>query len=671
MALFSRLFGKPDDNTRVYGNVKFPRVQKETARDPGSYAQWVKNHRWNSKNEAWCLKQIPKFKTNPTIGVLMQCTNPRLEFLRESLASIFNQVYPFHRLYIVDRGSSDKEVLDLIQEMEKDSRVKVSFQKSSERDTEAIARIMKKADSEWLLLMGAEDVIEPYALFYMAAYLQDQVQIDFVFADSDLLDDKGLRYAPQFKPIWAVGSTYPLGYYQHPVMMSARIVEKVQGYERAVTLMEKGELLDEASNHSRYVIQVPGILYHARARGLKNEEPPKPVWNVLASESLVNNNNEIQINTDLRIAAQPPAPLKLLWILDSLDLEDGPVLLLSIARYLHKQDKHDITIVSSANGPLKKSYEQLGKVQIVETFEAISNQIKLLHKENTFDAAFIGSLNTGKYPEVLNELNLPSIWHLPEDTSILESLRNQFNQPATILTPSLTQAHGFKVFDTRDVLRELPPAADLAEIKIFKQSNGPNDLRTKFGISRTASVVSIIGPTIERKGQKVFVTSAIELLKLHPEAELEFFIVGERAGSYLDEIKEQLQKSGFSKHFHFVKESESPSERYPFYWISDVIVSCSTHEVFPVSIVEAMAFKKAVIGTHVFRTEEIIQDGGNGFLFNPDDSKHLTEKLEPVVTNRDFAEALGREGLELAMEKYALKKIGTLFDRYLRESIVY
>ena len=49
---------------------------------------------------------------------------------------------------------------------------------------------MKKADSEWLLLMGAEDVIEPYALFYMASYLQDQVQIDFVFADSDLLDDK-------------------------------------------------------------------------------------------------------------------------------------------------------------------------------------------------------------------------------------------------------------------------------------------------------------------------------------------------------------------------------------------------------------------------------------------------------------------------------------------------
>src|SRR6185295_1087680 len=170
-----------------------------------------------------------------------------------------------------------------------------SFQKGAERDTEAFARIMKKADSEWLFLMGAEDIIEPYALYYMASYLQDQVEIDFVFGDSDLIDNNGLRFAPQFKPVWAVGASYPLGYYQHPILMSARIVEKLKGSERAVSLMEEGSLLDDASNHSRYVIQVPGILYHARERGLKNEIPPAPVNNVLMSESLVDKGNEITI----------------------------------------------------------------------------------------------------------------------------------------------------------------------------------------------------------------------------------------------------------------------------------------------------------------------------------------------------------------------------------------
>jgi glycosyltransferase involved in cell wall biosynthesis len=670
MAPLSRIFGKSSSDERVHGSVKFPLVLKEAARDAGPYAHWIQNHRWNKKNEAWCLKQIVKFKKRPTIGVLMQSTNPRFEFLQESFASIFNQVYPFHRLYVVDRGSDDKKVRDLIKEVEKDPRVKVSFQKSAERDTEAIARIMKKADSEWLLLMGAEDLIEPYALYYMAAFLQDQVEIDFVFADSDLIDDNGLRFAPQFKPVWAVGSTYPLGYYQHPVMMSARIVEKLKGYERVVALMEKGELLDEASNHSRYVIQVPGILYHARERGLKNEMPPEPVWNVLVSESLVQQEGKIEMNPNLRIAAEPPSALKILWILDSLEFEDGPLFLFSIARALHKQHNHEIQIVSTQNGPLFSIYEKIGNVTIVKS-EELDSKFQSLNTAHSFDVAFVGSLNTGEYPTILNELSIPNVWHLPEEHSILESLKEHFDQPATILTPSFSNFQMLKSLDPRRVLRELLPAADLAEIKLYKQTHSPIDLREKYGISRNASVVTIVGPTIEQKGQKIFVTSAIELLKRHRDEDLEFFIVGERPGQYLDELKQQIQQSTFSDRFHFVKESNSPFDRYPYYWISDLCVSCSIKEVFPITTLEAMGFKKAVIGSRVFRTQEIIHEDGNGFLFNPGDSQDLAEKLEWVALHRDFAEALGREGLELAMEKYALKKVAALFDRYLRESIVF
>ncbi|HSE39184.1 MAG TPA: glycosyltransferase, partial [Acidobacteriota bacterium] len=611
MAPLSRLFGKSSSDERVHGSIQFPLVLKEAAREAGSYSHWIHNHRWNKKNEAWCLKQIAKFKKRPTIGILMQSSNPRLEFLQESFASIFNQVYPFHRLYVVDRGSDDKKVRDLIKEVEKDPRVKVSFQKSVERDTEAIARIMKKADSEWLLLMGAEDVIEPYALYYMAAFLQDQVEIDFVFADSDLMDDHGLRFAPQFKPVWAVGSTYPLGYYQHPVMMSARIVEKLKGYERVVALMEKGELLDEASNHSRYVIQVPGILYHARERGLKNETPPEAVWNVLVSESLVQQEGKIEINPDLRIAAEPPSSLRILWILDSLEFEDGPLFLFSIARALQKQNNHEITILSTKNGPLFSIYEQIGKVTIVKP-EELAGKIQSLNSEHPFDVAFAGSLESGEYPPVLNELSIPTVWHLPEEHSVLELLREHFDQPATILTPSLSNSQRLKSLDPRGVLRELQPAADLAEIKLYKQTHSPIDLREKYGISRTASVVTIVGPTVERKGQKVFVKAAIELLERHPDRELEFFIVGERPGQYLNELKQQVQHSTFSDRFHFIRETNSPFDRYPYYWISDLCVSCSTKEVFPIATLEAMGFKKAVIGTRIFRTQEVIHEDGNG-----------------------------------------------------------
>ncbi len=669
MALFSRLFGKPEEDPNIPGSITFPPVLKQEARDSGPYSVWIQNHKWNSKNETWCRNQIPKLKSRPTTGILMQSVNPRPDFLRESFSSIFNQIYPFHRLYVVDRGSTDKGVRQLIEDVEKDPRVKISFQRGVERDTEAIARIMKKADSEWLFLMGAEDVIEPYALYYMAAFLQDQVEIDFVFADSDLIDDHGLRFAPQFKPVWAVGASYPLGYYQHPLLMSARIVAKLQGYERVIALMEEGLLLDEASNHSRYVIQAPGILYHARARGLQNEKPPEPVWNVLVNENLVQKNDEIAINTELRIGAEPPVPLKILWILDSLDLEDGTTLLLHLARHLHHQSGHLLTILSSSDGVLRPLYEQLGKVTILSNEpESLSAKIASLHQEYSFDVAFVSSLETGSYPKILREINLPAVWQLPEETSeFIDSL----DYPATVVLPSESKLTVLRQQDKRGVLRVLPAGVDLAEIKLFKQTHSPIDLRAKYGIRRSSSLITIVGPTIERKGQKVFVDAALELSKRHPQAELEFFIVGAREGGYLEQLKNKIQESGTSEHFHFVKEEESPAKRYPYFWISDVCVSCSTSETFPLAVLEAMAFKKAAIGTRVFSTNEIIQDGDNGFLVNPGDASDLADKLEPVALDKDYAEALGREGLELAMEKYALKKIAARFERYLRESIVF
>src|SRR5687767_10162920 len=284
MALFSRILKKGPARREA---VLFPVVLKNVTKGDQRFAIWAHQHRWTLRNEQWCRKQIAKFSYQPTVGILMQSRNPRIDFFQESLSSIFHQVYPFHELSIVDRGSTDAAVKDLLGAVENDPRVTVTYQKGSERDIAAIAKIMKKAEAEWILLMGAEDVLEPSTIYNMIATLQNTVEIDFVFSDSDLLDEQGVRFAPQFKPIWAVGSHYPLGYYQHPVLLSARLVEKLKGYERVSTLMEEGTLLDDASNHSRYVLQAPGMLFHGRAKGFKNEKPPEAVKNVLLNQNLI------------------------------------------------------------------------------------------------------------------------------------------------------------------------------------------------------------------------------------------------------------------------------------------------------------------------------------------------------------------------------------------------
>src|SRR5262249_42424143 len=149
--------------------------------------------------------------------------------------------------------------------------------------------------------------------------------------------------------------------------------------------------------------------------------------------------------------------------------------------------------------------------------------------------------------------------------------------------------------DTRKVSRVLPTGVDLVDVKTFKQRNSPFDWRAKMGISNSAVVFSICGPTIPRKNQRMFTHAAIEVLKRNTDNEIQFIVAGERAGEYLNEIQTLIQSSGFENNFHFIPETNDVFQYYPVYLVSDVCVSCSTQEIFPQTLLEAMAMKKAVV----------------------------------------------------------------------------
>lgn len=647
----------------------YPPVLKEKTRaDDPAYTVWVQNNRWTRRNQIWSLRQIERFEYRPTISILIQSSNPKESFLQESLSSIFNQVYPFHELFIVDRGSVNSEIKKRIEEAEADPRVKISFQKGTTRDTEAIARIMKRVTSEWLLLMGAEDILAPNALFNMVAVLQTNLEADFVYSDSDLIDNEGLRFDPQFKPIWAVGAHYPLGYYQHPVLLNDRLVAKLKGYERISALMEEGTLLDEASNHSRWVAQAPGILYHARARGLKNEIPPKPVFNVFLNENLHFEEDQILINQEIRSRAEPSVPLNLLWIVDSLDLEDCPIFLWNLAKYLSERSGHQFITLATKDGPLRKLYERFGPIHVMLPEDpGLSNWVMTTHRQFSFDVAFVSSLQNLWLNETLGRVQLPEVAMLERNSNLNEGLQ----AAATVTLPWREENLDLRGSDGRRILRILHPGIAMEDIKLYKQQTSPLDVRTQFRIPKSATVVSIIGPTTEPKGQTIFVQAAIELLRRNPQLEIHFFLVGERPGDYLDAIKELISKSDFEKSFHLVPEAENPSRNYPYHWISDICVSCSNEEIFPISILESMAFKKAVIATRISNVVEVVEHEGNGYLIDPGNVAELTNRIEELAVKKDLAEAFGRRSLEIVMERFTLQKTAKALENYLRETIVY
>ena len=91
----------------------------------------------------------------------------------------------------------------------------------------------------------------------------------------------------------------------------------------------------------------------------------------------------------------------------------------------------------------------------------------------------------------------------------------------------------------------------------------------------------------------------------------------------------------------------------PFYKIMDLKVLPSPNEGLGLVIIEAMAAGVPCIGADGGGIREIIDDGVNGFLFTPGDSKALAEKIRTLREDAEIRDRFIRNGKE---------KVARIFD---------
>jgi glycosyltransferase involved in cell wall biosynthesis len=75
------------------------------------------------------------------------------------------------------------------------------------------------------------------------------------------------------------------------------------------------------------------------------------------------------------------------------------------------------------------------------------------------------------------------------------------------------------------------------------------------------------------------------------------------------------------------------------------------------SLIECMALGKPIIGTAGGGTNELINDGYNGYLIPPKNPELLAERILYLFNHQAISEEMGRNGLKMAMEKFTLDRM--------------
>jgi glycosyltransferase involved in cell wall biosynthesis len=148
-------------------------------------------------------------------------------------------------------------------------------------------------------------------------------------------------------------------------------------------------------------------------------------------------------------------------------------------------------------------------------------------------------------------------------------------------------------------------------------------------------VLLSVGRLVPWKGFKVLIEIMPDLLQVIPK--LKLFIVGD--GPQQEELQTTIEKLGLTKKVILTGQLER-SELLKQKQSADLFVFNTNWESFSFDTLEAMALGLRVITTKVGSLPELITDGQEGILVEPNDKEALKQGILKILTDDNFRQTL-------------------------------
>jgi glycosyltransferase involved in cell wall biosynthesis len=222
------------------------------------------------------------------------------------------------------------------------------------------------------------------------------------------------------------------------------------------------------------------------------------------------------------------------------------------------------------------------------------------------------------------------------------------NADALISVSQFTAVKTNAVFGTSKKFTIIPNSIDL---KSFE--------RDKI-LSEDPNTVLYFGSLMRKKGLLELPLIFNELVKLNPDTQL--ILVGKDVSDVVSGSSSTWQMM-----LTFFSEAASKQVKYlgsvPYTEIkkhinqASVCVFPSFAEALPVSWIEAMAMKKAIVASNVGWAKEVIEDGINGFLVDPKDHVEYAAKINTLLSNEQLREDFGESAREKVIQKFSVSVV--------------
>lgn len=176
-----------------------------------------------------------------------------------------------------------------------------------------------------------------------------------------------------------------------------------------------------------------------------------------------------------------------------------------------------------------------------------------------------------------------------------------------------------------------------------------HQLRQTLGYKSTDFIMFYAAEFNQNKNQRLLIEALALIKEKVPRAKL--LLAGN--GPLFESCQSLATKFGIDNMVHFLGYQDDVR---PFLQMSDLTVGSSIREGLPVNIMEAMSCELPILVTKNRGHSELVENGGNGFVVLPTDTKVFASRMLQIYQNPILRKKMGEESIK-RMERFSLNQV--------------
>ena len=274
----------------------------------GLYQTWLKENPVTKKELKKQRETVFSDNIKFSLVVPLYKTDKRL--LKALIDSVQAQTYSNWELCLSDGSGADSPIRDILEEYrKKDQRIKVVFNDKPLQISDNTNAAIGIATGNYISFADHDDTLAEEAFYQMAKEIQAHPEAELLYSDEDIIDIKGRRLFPHFKPDYNPDMLCCVNYICHLVVVKRELLDKTGLLRSEFDGSQDYDFLLRCTEHakSENIRHVPKILYHWRSHeGSTAGNPDDKPYAVIAGEkALAGHYERLGIKAEVEYTGSP------------------------------------------------------------------------------------------------------------------------------------------------------------------------------------------------------------------------------------------------------------------------------------------------------------------------------------------------------------------------------